>query len=458
MGIELTHPDYEDYKKAAEYCEWFMEGEWEVKSKGEKLLPRLSGQDNCKYEAYKQRAIVYGVVPRTVSALVATAFRKEPSFILPEKLQYLLEDCTGTGVPLLSYTMRLLSEILVTGRAGSLVDMPEEGGNPVFVLYDGDDIRNYSMESGEEFVVLENSTLVRDPDDKFKLVEKEGYRELALENGQYVVRVWEQDEEGEPQVVKTIVPVRFGRPLSFIPFAPVTSFGVEYEVSLPPILPLAQLAHKAYMISADRQLAIHVIAIPTPVVSADIDKGEFGVLNLGPDTCLLLPANGKASFLEFTGQGLSAIEKAEKDIQDMMAALGARLLMGQNASSEKAAGVRSRDEVANSVLISALTALEAAMNRILKWAAEWVGADPDEAYCKISKELTATTVDANTVNALVAAYQKNSIDLDTLFFNLAEGGYISAETDKETFAKNLESQASKETPVPVQGVDNTQIV
>lgn len=459
MPINSTHPDYEDYKKAAEYCEVFMKGEWAVKKKGEKLLPRLSGQPNDKYNSYKDRAIVFGVVPRTVSALVATAFRKEPVFVLPERMQYLINDCTNTGVPLVSYAMRVLQEILVTGRAGMLVDMPEEGGKPFFVLYDGDDIQNWSDDGEEPFVVLENSRLVRKAEDKFEFEEKDGWRELSVEEGEYFVRLWETNDKGEPYIVSTSQPLRFGRPLNFIPFAPVSAFGVEFETSLPPILPLAQLSHKAYMVSADRQLAIHVIALPTPIVSSQIDVEQFGEMKLGPDACLLLPENSKAFFLEFTGQGLGAVEKAEADLLSMMGALGARLLMGQDSSSEKATGVRAREEIANSVLTSVLTALEAAMNKVLKWAAYWEGVNPDEVYCKFNKELVSTNLDANTLNALVTAYQNNSIDLQTLFHNLREGSYISPETDLETFSKNLEERAKDESepatnePV-VEGVDN----
>ncbi len=455
MGISSVHPDYPSYKEAAEFCETFQEGEWAVKAKAEKLLPRLSGQNNDKYKAYKDRAIVFGVVPRTVTALIATAFKKSPVFKLPEKLQYLLTDCTNSGVPLQNFVMRTLQELLVTGRAGILVDMPEEGGKPFFVLYDGDDITNWYEDDTEPFVVLENSRLVRKPDDKFEFEEREGWRELTIENGQYVVNLWEKDEKGEEYIVDQVQPLRFGSPLSEIPFAPISAFGVEFEPSLPPILPLAQLAHKSYLVSSDRMLACHVIAVPTPWVSASIDKDEFGEMKLGPDACLLLPENSKVQFLEFTGQGLAAIEKLEEDIRNMMGALGARLLMGQDSSSEKARGVQAREEIANSVLTSVLTSLEAAINKVLKWAAYWEGADPDEAYCKLNKELLSSNIDANTLNALFSAYQNGSIDLNTLFHNLSEGAYIAPETDIEAFKKGLEDRVEETQQPDVNNVQQT---
>lgn len=454
MGIRSVHPSYPEYKKAAEFCEVFHEGEWAVKAKGEKLLPRLSEQTTDKYNAYKDRAIVFGVVPRTVTALIATAFKKAPVFVLPEKLQYLLNDCTNTGVPLQNFVMRTLQELLVTGRAGILVDMPEVGGNPFFVLYDGDDILNWYEDDVEPFVVLENNKLVRDPEDKFEFEEKSGWRELTLQDGQYVINLWGVDDEKNEVIEDTVTPLRFGRPLTEIPFAPISAFGVEFEPSLPPILPLAQLSHKSYGISADRQLAVHLISVPTPVVAFDgLDVDSFGDLKLGPDAGLLLPSSSaKWGFLEFTGQGLGAVEKAEADIREMMGALGARLLMGQESSSEKARGVQAREEIANSVLTSVMTSLESAINKVLKWAAYWLGEDPDEAYCKLNKELVSVNVDANTLNALFTAYQNGSIDLKTLFHNLSEGSYVAPDTDLESFKEGLDDRVEDlqpETPVDV---------
>ena len=468
MPINSVHPCYKDYKEDAEFTEVFFEGEKAVKAKGTKLLPQLSGQTNDRYKAYKDRAVVFGVVPRTVQALVATAFRKDPSFVLPKNLEYLRDDCTGTGVPLSSFAMRLLSHLLVGGRAGILVDLPKDGGSPFFVLYDGDDLLNWNEEVGQEFVVLENSSLVRNPDDKFEMVEEEGYRELSIENGEYVVRLWGLDAKGNPEVIETSQPLRYGRPLDFIPFAPVSSFGVEYEVSCPPMLPLAQLAHKAYCLSADKHLALHVLAVPTPVIVSSVDKDDFGTLELGCDRALLLPEGSNAFYLEFAGQGLGALEKAEQFLQDQMSALGAKMILGSTGSStEKAAGVFSREVTSNSILVSVLTAMEAALNKSLKWAAEWVAANPDETQFKISKELLTTTIDANMLTALTNAYMSGAIDLDTYFFNLLEGGFISAETDKQTFAANLEKQkaasdkrekALQPTPAPVVGVDNAEKV
>jgi hypothetical protein len=436
MPIFSLHPDYADYKIDAEFTEVFFEGEKAVKSKGEKLLPRLSKQSNERYKSYKDKAVVFGVVARTVQALIATTFRKDPVFVLPKKLEYLREDCTGTGVPLISFAMNLLSNLLVTGRAGVLVDMPESGGLPFLVLYDGDDITNWA----DDFVVLENSRLERDPNDKFNMIETEGYLELSLDKGEYFVRTWGMDEKGNPIVLSTVQPLRFEKPLKFIPFAPVSSFGVEYDVSTPPMLPLAQLTHKSYMLSADKYLALHVLAVPTPVIISDIDETEMGVLELGCDKALILPAGSDVKYLEFTGQGLGALEKAEQFLQDQMAALGAKMILGSTGNStEKAAGVYDRSATSNSILVSVITSMEAALNKVLKWSAEWVGSNTDEAYCKFSKELLITNMDANMVNALVQAYLSNAIDVDTLWHNLSEGGFISAETDKDSFVANLKN-------------------
>lgn len=461
MPINSTHPDYPEYKKVAEFVETFQKGEVAIKKAGEKLVPRLSDQTDAEYKAYVDRAPIFSVVPRTVSSLISAAFQKEPFFSLPEKLEYLRDDCTNTGVPLLTFAMKVLKELLVTGRAGILVDMPEAGGKPFFVSYDGDDIRNWGGEGENQFIVIENSTLTANPEDKFDLVEEQGFMELVLEDGEYAVNIWTEDDKGDYSIKETKQPLRFGRPLDFIPFAPINSYGSDLSITEPVMLPLAQISHKHLLAACDYALALHVACCPSVMIYADVDKEEFGSFKIGPSATHILPSGSKAEWLEFTGQGIEPLQQALDRYENMMAALGARLLMGHNSSSEKATGVKSRDAISVSVLTSVLVALETALNKALKWAAYWGAADESEAYCKINKELVVTNIDSNTINALVTAYQNNSIDLETLFHNLREGSYISPETDLETFSKNLEERAkelsdSVESIATGEGVDNSQ--
>lgn len=466
MPVNSTSHDYEDYRKVADFTEIFYAGEVAIKKAGVKLVPKLSGQSDAEYKAYLDRAPIFSAVPRTVSALISTAFKKEPVFKLPPKLEYLRTDCTGTGVPLLAFTMQILRELLVTGRSGILVDLPREGGSPFLIGYDGDDILNYSQDE-EPFVVLENETMVRNPDDKFDIVEKEGWRELSVEGGEYIVRLWEANEKGEPFVAEETRPLRFGRPLTEIPFVPVNTYGTDFSITEPPMLPLAQISHKHLLAACDYALALHVACCPSVLIYADIDKEEFGEFKLGPSACHILPAGSKAEWLEFSGQGITPLQLALDRYENMMGALGARLLMGQDASSEKAAGVHSRDQIANSVLTSVLTSLELALTKVLKIVAHWSGVEEDETLCSLNKELFNTVMDANMVNALVTAYMNNAIDIDVLYHNLQEGAFLPVGSDKQTFAANLKKQqdelakreaASKPAPVPVQGVDNAEKV
>ena len=61
-----------------------MAGEDAVKAAGEKYLPRLDGQSDEDYEAYKGRACFSNATRRAADAFVGLVFRKAPFVKLPE--------------------------------------------------------------------------------------------------------------------------------------------------------------------------------------------------------------------------------------------------------------------------------------------------------------------------------------------------------------------------------------
>ena len=57
--------------------------------------------------------------------LVGAAFRKEGSNFLPPQLEYMLTNVDGNGESLAQQARATMTEVMKTGRAGLLVDMPE---------------------------------------------------------------------------------------------------------------------------------------------------------------------------------------------------------------------------------------------------------------------------------------------------------------------------------------------
>jgi len=445
MPIDSTHPEYSEYASLWEKCRDFNEGEEAVKNKGIKYLPALSGQTTAKYNSYKARAIFYSAASRTVSGLVGAVFRKSPLIKLPPELEYLRKDANGLGTSLAEMGISITTEMMITGRTSLFTDQETEGGKPYLAIYDAESLVNWSIENDNEFIVLQEKTLVSSEEDKFVLEEKESYRELTFdEDGNYIVRVYTKSEGGESKEwsVETIMPTVRGRATDRIPFTCISPSGLDFDLDKPPILDLVNVMEKHYQISADYANGLHVTALPTPYVAADIpanDSGEMEVFNIGTDTAWILPEGSKVGYIEFTGQGLNPIKIALDKLENMLAALGARLIETTKVASvaETAEGVRAKENAATAILSQIITSAEEGLTRALRWAAEAVGANPDEVSIKLNRDLVKAYLDANMLNALTKSLQEGTISKETYYFNLEEGGLTPPDSTFDDEQKRL---------------------
>ena len=451
MPIDTKHPQYIKYAPLWQKCEDFTSGEEVVKSRGKTYLPMLSGQTNPKYEAYKQRAIFYSAAARTVAGLVGAIFRKEPVISLPKQLEYLRTDATGTGMSLTEIAIRSITEIMITGRSGLISDRSPNGGSSYIAVYDAKDIINWLTGPDNEFVVLKEDMLVSG-DDPFELEEIEQYRELTLNaDGQYIVNIWRKtDQKSEEWGFTTIQPLQNGRPINYIPFTCISPSGLDFEIDKPPILDLVNVMEKHYQISADYTNALHVTALPTPYVSANIDAEDNSVFAIGTDTAWILPEGSKVGFIEFTGQGLIPIEKALDKLENMLAALGARLIETSKVSSvaETAEGIRTKESAATAILSQIVASAEAGLEKVLRWAAESENADPSEVKVKLNREVVQAPLDANMLNALPKALHGNAISQETFYHNLEEAGMATPDStfkiERSRIENNLETSSVKD--------------
>lgn len=459
MPINTVHPEVKEYIPIWDMVGDFYEGEIAVKKAGTKYLPKLGGQTSAKYEAYKKRGIFYSAISRTCNALVGAIYRKPPAIALPSQLEYLRKDATGTGMSLIELAITLTLEIMKTGRAGILVDRSKDGGRPYFVLYDADDIINWDITPGNEFIVLEEEQIVRDSEDRFSLQEIEGYRELTYDaNGDYIVNIWMPKAKSKQfEIVDTVQPLKNGRPIQYMPFCVVSPTGLDFKIDKPPVLDMVHVLEKHFQISCDYANAIHTICIPTPYITGvNNDDGKF-VLNLGSDTVLLPPdINSKVGFLEFSGNGIKSVEDALTKLEGMLGALGARMVETTGAKTliETAEGARTREAVATAILGSVIASVEAAIEKGLVWAAEWENANPSEVGVKLNRELVSANLDANMVSSLLSAVNSGKMSFETFYHNLEEAGMtdpgVSVDTERERLKNNPDAPIKVTTkPAPI---------
>jgi hypothetical protein len=266
----------------------------------------------------------------------------------------------------------------------------------------------------------------RDPDNKFKQVPLDQYREFSLVDGQVSVNIWRQEEkEGERtgtyEVFETYTMTNRGKALGFIPCVPIVSDGSPFGIPKPPLLDLVNVNLAHYRNSADYEHGLHWTALPTPWFSGLNDREAN--ITLGSGTAIILPdPSASAGFLEFSGAGLGKISEALKHKEDMMSALGARMLASKMDQSTSAEVTRINYSGETAALVNMARSISRGATRLLRMVAQWENkANFDKVLVSINEDYVDAKLSAPDLAALISAYQSGVMSLDSLLWNMDQG-------------------------------------
>jgi hypothetical protein len=413
-----------------------MAGEDAIKAAGIRYLSKLDSQTEEEYAAYKSRASFFNATARTAEVYLGLIFRRPPFIKVPEgqaalarAMQEFANDTDMLGSPLATYAKSVVNEIIMVGRAGTLIDWEDTVENRVYAsLYRAEQIINWRVEriNGRNVATMvalaemaNDSTARQEAEgrhpnrpiadkDEFEHEATEQIRVLKLvpagasggppeaardpralpgkREYECVVEIWRKEqtnmgrggslalpggtkEKEEWKLVETRVPKRLGKPLPMIPFV---FHGAQHSLPAIEKLPLqdiitVNLDH--YRLDADYKHGVHFTALPTAWVSG-FDKSA--TLRIGASTAWVTDTPGAtAGFLEFKGQGLETFERAMSRDERLMAVLGSRLLEDQKKVGETATAIELRQSGENSILGNIAFNASASLTHVLHWAWWW---------------------------------------------------------------------------------------
>lgn len=420
MPIDTKHPVYTDYEEDWIDCRDAYKGQRAVKNAGTRYLPALTGQTSKEYDAYKARALFYSITHKTVSALLGMALDKPPEMTYPSQLKPYFEEKSGTKFfELLSHA---ISETLLMGRLGVLVDRPAGGGAPYPIIYQTEDIVNWEVDEDDKLtmVVLREVYEVRSSADKFKMERKTRYRHLYLdETGFLIIEVFEKNPTDFVAQTPTTI-TNTGRALDFIPFFCVTPNGLDIKPDKPPMLDIVQVNLSHYRTSADLEHGRHFTGLPTPYVTGAESQSK---MHIGSTSAWIIPEpSATVGFLEFTGQGLQSLEKALAEKQSQLAALSARLIDNSTRGSEAAETVRLRYMSETSSLRSIVRAVEGLVNEVFNAITAMEGWGP--VSVTLAKEFLNSKLSAAEIKAWTDAYLGGAIPKEVFIHNLKTGNAL----------------------------------
>ena len=423
-----------------------IEGEERIKERGIVYLPKPEGMKGKDYNAYLTRGAFYGVTDRTLRGLTGLVFRVKPTIGLPAGIEPLQRLATTEGFTFEQALREAMREILSLGRYGLLVDMASTPGLanvPYLATYKAEQIFRWEerTEGGIRRLVR---VLVREEQETADGEMTTLIRELAIEDGIYVQKVYAEVESetqgrgsdaynsgdefdfisGNFELRSVSMPKKNGLPMSDIPFWFVNVFDTRPRTDKPPMLDLANVNVGHWRNSTDREQSLFLTSQPTPylfgIPKQDVPK-SIGAATIWTSE----RSDVQAGFIEFSGPGIAAIRQAMLDKEDQMAALGARLIRDATTSSNVTAEttrLQSRSET--SILTAGVHTVEEAFTDAARFAAEWVGGNPDEVSIEMNKDFVETRLDAQEIAALVAGWQAGAYSRATMHSQLQRGEIV----------------------------------
>lgn len=445
-----THSEYDVALPVWTKSRDARKGEDAVKLKGEAYLPKLQGQEPDQYKAYLMRGRFFNAFAKTIDGHIGLATRKETIIEAPESMEKLLDNVDRQGSGMQDYIKAVLREVLEVNRAGTLVDysiVPEKstaaeakkiGARPYLILYKAEDIRDWEYDENNKLIYVLLRERIPTRGNRVVGGKEYRYRECEILNGVYTQILW---EDGSDVAINTIVPRMNNQSLNFIPFT-IHQDEFDQQVSQPVLIDLVNLCFSYYRLKADHAHALHYVALPTPwITGVEEDKAPK---TIGPEKVWAITnPDAKVGMLEFTGEGVLAIQNELRSMEDQMAVLGSRVLMPEvaehTATASKINSISETSDLATIVLTE-----EKQMNWILAFYAQWAGAVSvgveDQTNVDMPTDFMPTTMDAQMITAMVGAWQNGAFDWNTLIQNFQKAELVDADVDLDELKKAIEDE------------------
>jgi hypothetical protein len=197
-----------------------------------------------------------------------------------------------------------------------------------------------------------------------------------------------------------------------------------------------------YRTMADLEHGRHFTALPTPYAVGLADTEMERGLVLGPEVGFVSTnENARIGLLEFTGQGLEALEKGAQSKEYLMAVLGARLLMGDPKRTEAAETAAIHRAGEDSILASIANAIDAiATEMYLAFISYFTGTpmDDDDVSVTVNTDFVPIQISPQMITALLQALREGKIAHSDFIYALQQGEVVNPDRTAEIIREEVE--------------------
>lgn len=443
QNVKTVHREYRAYLPKWEKVRHAIAGDLKryLRNVGKNESDNAYGE--LRQREYEEGAICYNFTKRTLSGMVGSVMRKDPEQTIPKELEYLKDNCDGSGVGLWQHAQDTLMEIDSIGRGGLLVDAPQTGAatmaeqnkgllNPVIVFYTAENIINWRLTrvgsvNRVSLIVLREVWEYSSAGDEFDIQYGEQYRVLDIDsNNNYRQRLYKfKAEGGDAEPVETIYPQLGDNLKGVIPFTFIGATNNDHTPDDPPMLPLAELNIGHFRNSADNEESSFVVGQPTLFISPgeNFSLENFKAANpngvkMGSRTGHNIGAGGTAQLIQAQENNLAKQNMLDKEQQAVQ--IGAQLITPTVQVTAEAARIQRGADT--SVMATIARNVSQAYTSALKWVADMLNVDGSEIEFKLNMEFFLKSMTAQDRAAWIADINAGLLPATAYYEALREAG------------------------------------
>jgi hypothetical protein len=457
MAIISQHPLYKTMLPDWETMRDTYAGDRAVKERGQKYLAPTSGMvadgmaptmaGFAAYNAYRSRAIFHDYVREGVEYYIGLMHQEPPDIQLPAALEPMRKNATINHESLEQLLRRINEQQLVAGRFGMMLDIPaqpEQGHEmPYIATYNAESIINWDVGTRAQIdlpelnlVVLNESTFKRTLQG-FEWEWIQQFRVLSLmpvgpekESGPYAQALFAgMEAQFDPN--QLVQPNIRGRTLEHIPFVFVNATDTLPTTDVCPLMGLAKLALTIYRGEADYRQNLFMQGQDTLVV---IGGKQDETYRLGAGSTINLNAvpGADAKYAGVTATGLAEQRQALENDMTQARNKAGQLIDTRGAQKESGEALEARVSAQTANLNTIAATGARALEQLLKAAAEWMGADPEQVIVTPNKEFAEQPfVAADLVSLMTAKSLGAPLALETIHDIMVDRGLTELEFDAE---------------------------
>lgn len=435
-----------------------FQGDKSIKANAKTYVPKNKGVSDDDYNAIIQRSVFENFTEATAKGISGLIFAKEPTISVPASLEILKDNIDMDDNTIVDLSQNIVNELMEVGRCGLLIDVPNIDTTGMtkpqtdalnirafMKLYKSETIINWryeSINSVNKLTLLVLHEVYEDWTDRFTAKLKDRYRVYSLIDNVCYVEVFEESDKSFINTMKAKPVIVKGGPINYIPFIPLTYKDISIVPTKPPLMDIADININYYGVAVERRNVIHFVGNPFFMgkgIQTKDDKGNDKVITLGSSVAQIFwEKEADMKIVETQGTGLAFNESYLSDCKVTMAALGVRLLVddakaqiSENTMQMKTAGYRA-------TIMQIANTASRGITQALKIIAEWEGQNPDEVKLELNTDYNLSEMDAQTITALVTAWQTGAIRQEDMFKKFQKGEIIESDISFDDYKSNLE--------------------